>query len=58
VEDGGDAGDMWGAKLTVSTGAIRFESMINEGRGGVRDIVIVDEDIRKQVEALVRKYLA
>ncbi len=57
VEDGGDAGDMWGAKLNVNTGEIKFESMINENREGARDIVIVDKKIRKQVEALIRKYL-
>lgn len=57
VKSGGDAEDMWGARLNIKTGAIVFKSQINDGREGVLENEIIDDEIRYEVESLIRKFL-
>jgi hypothetical protein len=50
--------DLWGANWYPSEQRIEFESLINiRPRLGNRNIVIQDENLRKQVESVTRELL-
>ena len=53
LEDGSLQGDLWGAGLDLETGEIDFDSLINLRPMKNRSREILDEGIRKEVEALI-----
>lgn len=58
LEDGSEQDDLWGANWYPAEQRIAFESLINiRPRLGNRGIVIQDEAIREQVEAITRQIL-
>lgn len=57
VKNGSDAEDLWGARVNIKTGHIVYKSQINEGRMGAQGNEIVDQEIRSDVETLIRRYL-
>jgi hypothetical protein len=58
LENGSEQDDLWGANWYPSEQRIEFESLINiRPRLGNRSIVIQDETIRKQVEAVTIEIL-
>lgn len=58
LEDGSEQDDLWGANWYPSEQRIEFESLINiRPRLGNRNIVIQDENLRKQVETVARELL-
>jgi hypothetical protein len=58
LEDGSEQDDLWGANWFPAEQRIAFESLINiRPRLGNRNILIQNEDIRKQVEAITREIL-
>ncbi len=58
LEDGSEQDDLWGANWYPSEQRIEFESLINiRPRLGNRNIVIQDENLRKQVETVTRELL-
>ena len=58
LEDGSEQDDLWGANWYPSEQRIDFESLINiRPRLGNRNIVIQDENLRKQVESVTREIL-
>lgn len=58
LEDGSEQDDLWGANWYPSEQRIEFESLINiRPRVGNRNIVIQDENLRKQVESVTREIL-
>ncbi|MCL4528769.1 MAG: DUF5674 family protein [Chloroflexi bacterium] len=58
LDDGSEQDDLWGANWYPSEQRIEFESLINiRPRLGNRNILIQDENIRKQVEAVAREIL-
>lgn len=58
LEDGSEQDDLWGANWYPSEQRIEFESLINiRPRLGNRNIVIQDENLRKQVESVTREIL-
>jgi len=58
LEDGSEQDDLWGANWYPSEQRIEFESLINiRPRLGNRNIVIQDENLRKQVESVTRELL-
>jgi hypothetical protein len=58
LEDGSEQDDLWGANWYPSEQRIEFESLINiRPRLGNRNILIQDENLRKQVESVTRKLL-
>jgi len=58
LEDGSEQDDLWGANWYPREHRIEFESLINiRPRLGNRGILIQDENIRKQVESVIREIL-
>ena len=58
LEDGSEQDDLWGANWYPGEQRIEFESLINiRPRLGNRNIVIQDENLRKQVESVTREIL-
>jgi hypothetical protein len=58
LEDGCEQDDIWGANWYPAEQRIEFESLINiRPRQGNRNILIQDETIRRQVEAITREIL-
>ena len=58
LDDGSEQDDLWGANWYPSEQRIEFESLINiRPRLGNRSILIQDENIRKQVEAVTLEFL-
>ena len=58
LEDGSGQDDLWGANWYPSEQRIEFESLINiRPRLGNRNILIQDENLRKQVELVTRELL-
>ncbi len=56
-ENGSDQDNLWGAKLYLKTGKIKFQSMINQHRDGAEDNLIADGGIQTEVETLIRRFL-
>jgi hypothetical protein len=58
LDDGSEQDDLWGANWYSAEQRIAFESLINiRPRLGNRNILIQNEDIRKQVESITREIL-
>lgn len=58
LEEGSEQDDLWGANWYPTEQRIAFESLINiRPRLGNRNILIQDENIRKQVESATREIL-
>jgi len=58
LDDGSEQDDLWGANWYPAEQRIEFESLINiRPRLGNRNIVIQDENLRKQVESVTREIL-
>ncbi len=58
LEDGSEQDDLWGANWYPKEQRIEFESLINiRPRLGNRNILIQDEDLRKQVASVTREIL-
>jgi hypothetical protein len=58
LEDGSEQDDLWGANWYPAEQRLEFESLINiRPRLGNRNILIQDENIRRQVEAITREIL-
>jgi hypothetical protein len=58
LDDGSEQDDLWGANWYPGDQEIVFESLINiRPRLGNRNILIQDEGIRREVEAVTRKIL-
>ncbi len=58
LEDGSEQDDLWGANWYPNEQRIEFESLINiRPRMGNRNILIQDENLRKQVESVTRDIL-
>src|SRR5436190_23900242 len=58
LADGSEQDDLWGANWYPSEQRIAFESLINiRPRLGNRNILIQDENLRKQVESVARELL-
>ncbi|NOT06331.1 MAG: hypothetical protein HOP27_17200 [Anaerolineales bacterium] len=58
LEDGSEQDDLWGANWHPNEQRIEFESLINiRPRLGNRNILIQDENLRKQVESVTREIL-
>ena len=58
LENGSEQDDLWGANWYPDEQRIAFESLINiRPRLGNRNILIQDENIRKQVEEITRQIL-
>jgi len=58
LENGSEQDDLWGANWYPAEQRIAFESLINiRPRLGNRNILIQDENIRKQVEEITRQIL-
>jgi hypothetical protein len=58
LDNGSEQDDLWGANWYPDEQRIEFESLINiRPRLGNRNIVIQDENLRKQVEAVTREIL-
>jgi hypothetical protein len=58
LDDGSEQDDLWGANWYPAEQRIEFESLINiRPRLGNRNIVIQDENLRKQVETVTREIL-
>jgi len=58
LESGSEQDDLWGANWYPNEQRIEYESLINiRPRLGNRNIVIQDENIRKQVESVTREIL-
>jgi len=58
LEDGSEQDDLWGANWYPNEQRIEFESLINiRPRLGNRNILIQDENLRKQVESVTREIL-
>jgi Protein of unknown function (DUF5674) len=58
LEDGSEQDDLWGANWYPTEQRIEFESLINiRPRLGNRNILIQDENLRKQVESVTREIL-
>lgn len=58
LKDGSEQDDLWGANWYPAEQRIEFKSLINiRPRLGNRNILIQDENIRRQVEAVTRKFL-
>ncbi|MBI3164661.1 MAG: hypothetical protein IPG44_15950 [Anaerolineales bacterium] len=58
LENGSEQDDLWGANWYPLEQRIAFESLINiRPRLGNRNILIQDENIRKQVEEITRHIL-
>jgi hypothetical protein len=58
LDSGSEQDDLWGANWYPAEKRIEFESLINiRPRQGNRNILIQDETIRQQVEAITREIL-
>ena len=58
LEDGSEQDDLWGANWYPNEQRIEFESLINiRPRLGNRSILIQDEHLRRQVEAVTLELL-
>jgi hypothetical protein len=58
LENGSEQDDLWGANWYPDEQRIEFESLINiRPRLGNRNILIQDENLRKQVESVTREIL-
>jgi hypothetical protein len=58
LEDGSEQDDLWGANWYPSEQRIAFESLINiRPRLGNRNILIQSEELRQQVESIMREIL-
>ncbi len=58
LDNGSEQDDLWGANWYPSEQRIEFESLINiRPRLGNRNILIQDENLRKQVESVTREIL-
>ena len=58
LENGSEQDDLWGANWYPNEQRIEFESLINiRPRLGNRNILIQDENLRKQVESITRAIL-
>ena len=58
LNDGSEQDDLWGANWYPTEQRIEFESLINiRPRLGNRNILIQDENLRKQVESVTREIL-
>ena len=58
LENGSEQDDLWGANWYPSEERIEFESLINiRPRLGNRSIILQDENLRKQVEEVMRAIL-
>ncbi len=58
LEDGSEQDDLWGANWYPAEQRIEFESLINiRPRLGNRNILIQDENLRRQVESVTREIL-
>lgn len=58
LDNGSEQDDLWGANWYPNAQRVEFESLINiRPRLGNRNIVIQDENIRKQVESVTRELL-
>jgi len=58
LEDGSEQDDLWGANWYPAEQEIVFESLINiRPRLGNRNIVIQNQEIRRQVESITRDLL-
>lgn len=58
LEDGSEQDDLWGANWYPSEQRIEFESLINiRPRQGNRNIIIQDDTLRRQVEAVTQEIL-
>ena len=57
LEDGSLQEDLWGAGLDLETGEMDFDSLINLRPMQNRSREILDEEIRKKVEAVIESLL-
>ena len=58
LEDGSEQDDLWGANWYPAEQRIEFESLINiRPRLGNRNVLIQDENIRRQVESVTNELL-
>ncbi len=58
LDDGSEQDDLWGANWYPQEQRIEFESLINiRPRLGNRSILLQDENLRKQVEAVTQQIL-
>lgn len=58
LEDGSEQDDLWGANWYPHDQRVEFESLINiRPRLGNRNILIQDENLRKQVDSVTREIL-
>ncbi|MEW6400830.1 MAG: DUF5674 family protein [Chloroflexota bacterium] len=58
LDDGSEQDDLWGANWYPDEQRIEFESLINiRPRLGNRSILIQDENLRRQVEAVTHEIL-
>lgn len=58
LDDGSEQDDLWGANWYPAEQRIEFESLINiRPRLGNRNVLIQDENLRKQVESVTREIL-
>ena len=58
LEDGSEQDDLWGANWYPAEQRVEFESLINiRPRLGTRNILIQDENLRKQIESVTREIL-
>lgn len=58
LDDGSEQDDLWGANWYPAEQRIEFESLINiRPRLGNRNILIQDENLRKQVDSVTRELL-
>ena len=58
LEDGSEQDDLWGANWYPAEQRVEFESLINiRPRLGNRNILIQDENLRKQIESVTREIL-
>jgi hypothetical protein len=59
LEEGGEQDDLWGANWRPEQQSVEYESLINiRPRLGNRSIVLQSPELRQQVEAVIRQYLA
>ena len=57
LQDGSRQEDLWGAGLDLETGEMDFDSLINLRPTQNRSREILDEEIRKNTEALIESLL-
>lgn len=58
LDDGSEQDDLWGANWYPNEQRIEFESLINiRPRLGNRNVLIRDENLRKQIESVTREIL-